>query len=356
MAAALLLSLSAVELALRTPPVRTWAHPETWDNPPPTENGHYTPDPRLIYRLKPAVRFDKGPAERATDALGFRLDPAHGTPVGADTPTIVIIGDSFVFGHGVGAAETMPHLLQEALGGTSSAIVHNAGVPGYGVDQGFLFLREEILPRLRVDVLVWSLNWNDVGDANRGCLFIEGEDGYKEVSARWNTLYWRFALGIALPDALRELKLARWLLSRIPARSTIGCSVGEDDFSPSRFAGKAAFLLTQANELVRAQGGRVISVIALSEFCFSAEPYDREECRTRTGTLADVLRASGIPFVDANEHCRDVGLDVPADAESDAGSTLFLTSEPFAFGDRHPSPAGNHCAAAAVARALAGHQ
>ncbi len=54
-------------------------------------------------------------------------------------PTILIVGDSFMFGHGLDFEETFGYKLEEAL--SHSYNVLNFAVQGYGLDQTYLHLR-----------------------------------------------------------------------------------------------------------------------------------------------------------------------------------------------------------------------
>ncbi len=74
---------------------------------------HYGPPFDIPYRFE-------------TNYLGFR-GPA---PTAGDGPTVVLMGDSFVFGMGVDEGETAADHLRAAL---PDATIHNAGVPGYTI-------------------------------------------------------------------------------------------------------------------------------------------------------------------------------------------------------------------------------
>ncbi|MEC8024883.1 MAG: GDSL-type esterase/lipase family protein [Myxococcota bacterium] len=71
------------------------------------------------------------PYQFTTTPLGFRGPPAKA----GDSPKVIVLGDSFVFGMGVDDKQTFPHQLEVALRthGLASASVHNGGVPGYTV-------------------------------------------------------------------------------------------------------------------------------------------------------------------------------------------------------------------------------
>jgi lysophospholipase L1-like esterase len=80
------------------------------------------------------------------NSLGLRdLEPA-----GTRKPTVMFVGDSFVWGYDVKAHERFTELLRQEL---PAARIVNAGVPGYGTDQEYLLL-ERIWNAVRPDVVV----------------------------------------------------------------------------------------------------------------------------------------------------------------------------------------------------------
>lgn len=103
-----------------------------------------TPDQKVKYRYSDAD-FQDHAAEDALPVLGYGIPPTEQNPLGyrgaavaipkpADTYRIAVLGDSTVFGLGVGAADSFPAQLQQQLArdyGLEHVEVVNAGVPGY---------------------------------------------------------------------------------------------------------------------------------------------------------------------------------------------------------------------------------
>jgi hypothetical protein len=58
-------------------------------------------------------------------------------------PRIVLLGDSFIFGAGIGDSVTIAMQLEDSLG--HRADVYNLGMPGYGMDQMLMMLRHRAL-------------------------------------------------------------------------------------------------------------------------------------------------------------------------------------------------------------------
>jgi lysophospholipase L1-like esterase len=119
-------------------------------------------DPELGWAPQPnyhAVESHWGPV--STNPQGFRspgLIPGR--------PAIVLVGDSVVWGFGVGDGETLSSALTDRLGSQGPQVV-NLGVPGYTTDQEYFWLKR-VLPSLRnvplkEIVLVISV-FNDLGN------------------------------------------------------------------------------------------------------------------------------------------------------------------------------------------------
>ena len=67
--------------------------------------------------------------------------PKHSLKKAVGSKRILVLGDSFTWGAGVGDDETFSHILETLLQGKAEVI--NTGVNGYGTDQEFLFLKSE---------------------------------------------------------------------------------------------------------------------------------------------------------------------------------------------------------------------
>jgi len=74
---------------------------------------------------------------------------------------ILVLGDSFVWGYGVEEKDRFTDRLENLF--QEKAEVINAGVPGYGLDQSFLFLKEEGI-HYRPDLVVAAFSMVDLLD------------------------------------------------------------------------------------------------------------------------------------------------------------------------------------------------
>ena len=96
-----------------------------WDLVPGTADRHQSSEFDVTIRI---------------NSHGLRSDREYALEKSPGTQRIVVIGDSFLFGHGVDAAEALPALLESRLDGSE---VINLSVTGYGTDQQLLRLQEQ---------------------------------------------------------------------------------------------------------------------------------------------------------------------------------------------------------------------
>jgi hypothetical protein len=121
----------------------------------PDEEPRRRPDPRLGWAVAPArtghLTVGGRAIDYAIDPAGYRVRRA-GEPVDPERPAILFTGESIVFGEGLTWEESVPAQVG-AMTGIQSA---NLAVNGYGNDQAYMRLRDE-LPRFRRPVAVVSL-------------------------------------------------------------------------------------------------------------------------------------------------------------------------------------------------------
>jgi hypothetical protein len=98
-----------------------------------------------------------------TDSHGFRVPPGDDRESAADSPALLILGDSVGFGAGVEEAATFAGRLRTALPGT---VIHNSSVVGYNTHD-YEAVVEHFCPRTtRVRGVVLVLCLNDLGAAS----------------------------------------------------------------------------------------------------------------------------------------------------------------------------------------------
>ncbi len=104
----------------------------------------YRGDPDLGLTLKPSVRYRNEAPEFSilveSNSLGYRWPEFPAALEYAGTPAVVVTGDSFAWGHGVEAPESVPALLAKAK---TEFAWFNLAVPGTGTDQHLLHYRKQ---------------------------------------------------------------------------------------------------------------------------------------------------------------------------------------------------------------------
>jgi hypothetical protein len=167
-ASAALLTLFGIETALQaTRPVNFYeVIPET-----PGGGSYLIPQAGVRWALSPGFRgrymHPEFPGLRVEiNRLGFRVGLDESAPPASGEASILVLGDSLVFGTGVELDETFHRVLEQRARDmtTRTLRVYGAGVPGYGqVDE--LHQLEHLAPLLKPDVVVVGLyEGNDLED------------------------------------------------------------------------------------------------------------------------------------------------------------------------------------------------
>lgn len=112
----------------------------------------WIPSENALARFDPGLGWTYVPNRTVTQRFGSygRRVPMHFNDIGARVgepgrrfdpaaPTVVFVGDSYTFGHGVMYGETMAGQLEKVAGLPFQVV--NLGVQGYGTDQALLILR-----------------------------------------------------------------------------------------------------------------------------------------------------------------------------------------------------------------------
>lgn len=132
-------------------------------------------DDRLGYRAIPNSKMEHHESDFDVsvwiNSEGLR-DYEHKKEKDKNIFRILILGDSFTFGTGVNMEETYPKVLESML---NRHIVNedkkyeiiNAGVPGYGTEQEYLYL-EDLGKHYRPDLVIIGLTNNDINDVMTG--------------------------------------------------------------------------------------------------------------------------------------------------------------------------------------------
>jgi hypothetical protein len=124
--------------------------------------GQFEDNPKLFpwTRPDPELGWTAYPGIRDTNRQGFRDRRDFEALEHAPSKTrVMVLGDSFVWGTAVEANETIPVLLEEALGDGFECF--NLGMPGWGIDQMVLGY-ERFKDAIRPDVVILAFIDDDV--------------------------------------------------------------------------------------------------------------------------------------------------------------------------------------------------
>lgn len=323
--------------------------------------GFYNLDPDRIYKIN-SNRPTKRRYWSEGELYGFRYNPKHLENENNYDQVIVVVGDSFVYGHNVRFDETYPYILEMSLRESGiKAKVENAGISGYGSDQVFIYLRDVIIPNLQPDIVVWSLNQNDFGDSHDACLFREAGDGYRQVSARWNSLFFKHAYYPSIPDIVKKMRIFSVLDSRIPERYTYGCT--PDQRSSKWEDRKLAYFLRETKDMMSDYGGELLAMIVLNEHLFIVDNNQGywEQKVNRIKEINDrfysIATQEKIRVVDINLAALTKESDSNVLGERIGGSSELFQVEDggFGLGWRHPSVLGNELMGELMGQTLVAH-
>jgi len=147
--------------------------------------------------------------------LSSNGDGLRGPELRQGSPTwtrVLVLGDSFTYGHGVSNNESYPARLADLFSRHGYDVeVVNAGVNGYGTDQQHAYYTEELF-LLDPDVIVLGLNWNDLVDNIGRPLYTIADGKLLGMDATKNSLYFISNLHRQSPKWLRSSHLFNYLL------------------------------------------------------------------------------------------------------------------------------------------------
>jgi hypothetical protein len=288
---AVVLALGASELILRAQ-----GRPKKHDLRGSSDPEMNVPDPRLGWVWK-------GPYTRTTPQAGrsidFAFDEHHdrvraaGDAEDPERPTVLLVGESIVAGHGLPWDESLAGLIGAAL----DLQVVTLGVVGYGCDQAFVRLFDA-LPRFRHVVAVVTIFFpalvDRVGWIDRPRLAFDADQPV--VSPAW-------------PGFWRDLRVIRVLNDLLPYRDEASIELTGEIFR-------------QTARLARARGARAL---------FLTPHLGRGRPRGDGYLIDDLLSRQGLEVVDPD-----------------------WAFEPLEPGDVHPNARATRTMAAAVVKALRG--
>jgi hypothetical protein len=187
--------------------------------PPPIyleEPGHeltgqrYLFDSKLGWRNIPNLKSSTHGKPLTINSRGLR-DRERDYERTPETRRILVLGDSYAWGYGVGDDETFSRVLERALGvGTTHWEVINTGVSGWGTDQEYIFFRSEGV-KYRPDVVVLAMYLQNDSHNNVAMVqYFLGKPCFTSTN-----------LAELVPPVIRPKVKERWLEDRDPLGMTI---------------------------------------------------------------------------------------------------------------------------------------
>ncbi len=305
----------------------------------------YRQDLKRIWALKDSVLIPR----TSTDKYGFRVNELQEFNPSDKRKKVFLVGDSFAYGGYVADNQTPAYYLQERFKhGIDEVTVVNAGVPGYGAGQTYLFLTEEIIPRYQPDVIIWSLNANDLWDDRKRSLHWMVNDRLINFPAWTNGIYLQGFLKEKMSRMYYESKVMNLVAFGLQEFDLVALLEPEDKQLRAK---KIGLMIKKVSE----SGIPLLVTIAPNQevIRFLEAPNNRQELDIENYLLLTQLSKDVEPVYDTSYRLvamnrLSVALDssrkvdvLGANFLSDA---LFLDeiSEPGSeFGHRHLSTAGN---------------
>jgi hypothetical protein len=274
----------------------------------------YEADSTLLYRLVPGgrktfthVAANGGARIRvAINAEGYRgpLLRAAGS-----ARRVVVYGDSFIAGEFADDSMTFVRMLERDLAARAPTEVVNAGVIGYGPDQAYLRMQDE-LPRLKPQVAVLAIFAdNDLGDLVRDRLFqLRADSSLEAHRVTLHPALERALTAQAHPTGWRRLHLVRWIeRKRRGAPETLPPMRPTNNDPPFSLKGYSAWAMFHAERQFKDMQTHPDTVIDLLGDSYdvdvSATPnapsarYKVALMDRLLGAMHDDMTKRGIPFV-----------------------------------------------------------
>jgi hypothetical protein len=203
--------------------------------------------------------------------------------------------------------ETFSSVTQKILDSRSIPIdIINAGVPGYGPDQTYVYILQTI-STYKPDTIVWFINVNDIRDSNYACLYTKNVFGnYVRLPIYLQTLYLQGMIVKKSPDFIRTspiINIAMQSLQHGPERRTIGCTLDESDPRIlSRGIDKLRYFMDSLAPIAQTYHTNIRYILLPAEYYFSASLSLNNSPEMNTyKELRTLLAAKDTSFIDMNE-------------------------------------------------------
>jgi hypothetical protein len=244
--------------------------------PQPRDERLFLPDWQVGYRFQyNPPNFLPPDAQGRPIPLHFRTDSRLNRNLNDETFTVLMLGDSFTYGHMVAGRNSMPGQVETKLIRAGYNVnVLNAGVSGYGTDQMYVFgLR--IVKKFKPDLVVVNVHVTDVYDNNDNCLFRKVGQQYWPVGAITHFEGLQLALVTYLPASISQSRLGNLALSHLNARINLACSIDKQSLSTEELdtlmLDKMVYLLTDLRQKLAKQDIKMMVTLGTFQAYFEPE-------------------------------------------------------------------------------------
>ncbi len=294
-------------------------------------------DLELMYSLRPDTTCD----DLSINSLGVKSRDSLDNGPPNEAGTIVMLGDSFVWGN-TSFEYTYPAQLQQILDDKDYYVV-NGGVSGYGTDQSYSFFIKRLLPRIKPDVVIWNININDVYDNVDRPLYTLDGNSLVPVPVWTTGVFLSSFLASKMPDTVRSnSRLVHTILSALE-------KVRLHTFIPSNSIewslSKIMVEIHALSDVARAGNFKLYIVLSPDQSIVEKFP-DNEDNKNIYNLLKE--RLGNYLAIDQNESL-SMATGSAAFVLGDHSNSLFLDeSDSFEYGSWHPNEYGNFFMASSV--------
>ncbi len=347
----LLFSLGAVEIALRMQTISkdyldnwAWATSSHEENP-------YQLDGSMIWALKKNyinsyADEDNPTAKVSTNDRGQRNNPYRSADsLESNSIIVVIVGDSFTFGHGVTDEHTMPAQLQLMANQSGKDVYFiNAGSQGYHTEQEYIYLSDVLLKEYQPNLIIWNINQNDFFDMDNYPLFVVFNDHLVRLPAWTNGIYLQRLFIEKFAFLLPHSHLAKFI-------STLIVKFNFATLIQPPTMNRSFIKIKKMIEDIRKTDIPVIIVQTPSELYLTSLRGTEADTEASVRSIIDELGSTSTDYLNTNKAIEQILANSPEASSSILGSNtdqatpsaLFIYDDPKEVtGSRHMSVQGNY--------------
>lgn len=304
----------------------------------------YQTDPELIYKQKANLQISA--ADLYTNTLGLKTVPTRLVNSNKNKDVILILGDSAVWGNTI-STETYPAQLKNLTEDENKNLeVLNAGIPGYGSDQEYLFFNKYILPKTKLKILIWNINYNDIFDNMDRPVFDLINNKLVSIPQWKNGIFLSAKIADILPNSINKNSLSiNWILFNIS-------KIRLFNISKEKSIDKIVFQIKDMQKMASKNGIRLIIAITPSKSIVDNLPAKKI---TLEGIQKIKAKITDIEQVDQNDYL--IRNKLTSDLKNSNDKVLGITSDAELFLNEnkkfppeawHPNSLGNYLMAKSI--------